>query len=126
MIVEPKAAAVSAANARPADLIAIRNAHELAVASLESEAFEAWDGEFHKRIFESTRNDFLTTLHDILNAIRMRENWIEIKKRNFSAERRLVFCEEHAAICRAIASRDPAGAASEMRKHMRTISNNLF
>ena len=126
MIVEPKAAAVSAANARPADLVAIRNAHDLAVASIESGTFEAWDGEFHKRIFESTRNDFLTTLHDILNAIRMRENWVEIKRRTFDPEQRIIYCDEHAAIYAAIESRDPARAATEMRRHIRTISRNLF
>jgi DNA-binding FadR family transcriptional regulator len=126
LIVEPTAAAVSAANARPTDLIAIRNAHELATASLEIEPFEAWDGEFHKRVFESTRNDFLTTLHDILKAIRTRKSWLDMKRRNFSDARRQKYCQEHAAIYQAIADRDPTRAAQAMREHMMTIQNNLF
>jgi len=126
LIVEPKAAAVSAANARPADLVGIRNAHELATASLETETFEAWDGEFHKRIFESTRNDFLTTLHDILKAIRMRKNWLDMKRRTFTLERRLAYCEDHGAIYAAIANRDSSGAAVAMHRHLLAIQKNLF
>ncbi len=126
MIVEPKAAAVAAANARQADLIAIRNAHELATASPETEAFEAWDSEFHKRIFASTRNDFLTTLHDILKAIRTREQWIVLKRRRFSPERRQVYCDQHAEIYAAIAARDPQKASDMMQRHMETISTYLF
>lgn len=126
LIVEPNAAAVSAANARPADLVGIRNAHELATASLETEAFEAWDGEFHKRIFESTRNDFLTTLHDILKAIRLRKNWLDMKRRTFTPERRLSYCDQHAAIYAAIANRDPTGAADAMHRHLLAIQHNLF
>jgi DNA-binding FadR family transcriptional regulator len=126
MIVEPKAASVSAANARPSDLIAIRNAHELALASPETEAFEAWDSEFHKRIFESTRNDFLTALHDILKAVRMREQWLTLKRRKFTTQRRLQYCDEHAAIYQAIYNRDPRGASDAMLRHMTTIRDNLF
>lgn len=126
LIVEPKAASVSAANARRSDLVAIRNAHELATSSLETEAFEAWDGEFHKRIFESTRNDFLTALHDIFQAIRLRKNWLDMKRRTLTPERRLVYCDQHGAIYQAIANRDPILAAEEMHQHLLAIQKNLF
>ncbi len=126
MIVEPKAAAVAAANARPADLIALRNAHELALASLETETFEALDSVFHKRIFESTRNDFLTVLPDILKSMRMREQWLTLKRRRFTEARRLQYCGEHAAIGQAIMNRDPRSAAEAMKRHMVTVRDNLF
>ncbi len=126
MIVEPQAAAVAAANARETDLETIRHAHQMALVSLEKDAFEGWDGEFHKRIFESTRNDFLTTLHDILLAIRSRPQWIELKRKTFSAARRVQYCEEHAAILNAIEGRDAQAAAETMRAHMLAVQQNMF
>ncbi|MGV8985868.1 MAG: FadR/GntR family transcriptional regulator [Cypionkella sp.] len=126
MIVEPQAAAVAAANARESDLETIRHAHQMAVISVEKDAFEGWDGEFHKRIFESTRNDFLTTLHDILMAIRSRPQWIELKRKTFSTARRNQYCEEHAAILAAIEGRDAQGASEAMRAHMGAVQHNMF
>jgi DNA-binding FadR family transcriptional regulator len=126
MIVEPQAAAVAAANARESDLETIRHAHQMAVAASEKDVFESWDGEFHKRIFESTRNDFLTTLHDILLAIRGRPQWIELKRKTFSPTRRTQYCEEHAAILAAIEGRDAQMAAETMRAHMIAVQRNMF
>ncbi len=126
MIVEPQAAAVAAANARESDIETIRHAHQMAVISVEKDAFEGWDGEFHKRIFESTRNDFLTTLHDILLAIRSRPQWIELKRKTFSPTRRALYCEEHAAILAAIEVRDAQGASESMRGHMVAVQRNMF
>ncbi len=122
LIVEPQAAA----NARESDLETLRHAHLMAVASLEKDAFEGWDGELHKRIFESTRNDFLTTLHDILLAIRNRPQWIELKRKTFSPTRRAQYCAEHAAILSAIEGRDAQQAAATMRAHMIRVQRNMF
>ena len=126
MIVEPQAAAVAAANARDADLETIRYAHQMTEVSLEKDAFEGWDGEFHKHIFESTRNDFLTSLHDILLAIRSRPQWIELKRKTFSSTRRAQYCGEHAAILAAIEGRDAQGAFETMRAHMIAVQRNMF
>ena len=126
MIVEPQAAAGAAANARESDIETIRYAHQMALVSIEKDVFEGWDGEFHKRIFESTRNDFLTTLHDILLAIRSRPQWIELKRKTFSQDRRAQYCQEHAAILAAIEGRDAQGAAAKMRDHMIAVQRNMF
>ena len=126
MIIEPQAAAVAAANARESDIETIRHAHQMAVVSVEKDVFEGWDGEFHKRIFESTRNDFLTTLHDILLAIRSRPQWIELKRKTFSQDRRAQYCHEHAAILAAIEGRDAQEAAETMRDHMIAVQRNMF
>ncbi len=126
LIVEPQAAAVAAANAREEDLATIRKAHEQATASVEMDAFEEWDGEFHKRIFESTRNDFLTTLHDILIAIRSRPQWIALKRKTFSPSRRSEYCREHGLVLQAIEGRNAPGAAEAMRTHMVSVQRNMF
>jgi DNA-binding FadR family transcriptional regulator len=126
MIVEPQAAAAAAANASEADLTSIRDAHERASAALETAAFESWDAEFHQRIFASTRNEFLTNLHDILRVIRNRAPWTEIKRRSFSEERRASYCGDHRMILDALRSRDADGAAQAMKAHLISVNRNLF
>jgi DNA-binding FadR family transcriptional regulator len=125
-MIEPQVAAVAAAIARQEDLDRIREAHHHALAATEMAAFEHWDRLFHRRVFESTRNDFLKALHEVLYVIRSRERWIHVKRRAFSEERRLCYCEEHEAICQAITSRNTMAAAAAMRRHMRTVSLFLF
>jgi DNA-binding FadR family transcriptional regulator len=126
MIIEPQAAAAAASNASEADIASIAEAHDQAARSLDMEIFERWDAEFHKRIFISTRNEFLTNLHDILKAIRNRGPWLEIKRRTFSEARRLAYCHDHSLIVEALTARDAERAAQTMRAHLTAVSQNLF
>jgi DNA-binding FadR family transcriptional regulator len=126
MIIEPQAAAAAASNASEPDLAGIAEAHEEASKSLDMEVFERWDAEFHKRIFASTRNEFLTNLHDILSVIRNKTPWREIKRRTFSEERRLAYCVDHALIVVTLAARDADRASQAMRAHLVAVSANLF
>jgi DNA-binding FadR family transcriptional regulator len=126
MMVEPQAAAVAASNATDADLSLILEAHEAATACKEVAAFEAQDAEFHKRIFAATRNELLTSLHDILRVIRNQSAWIENKRRSFSEIRRLAYCSDHKTIVQALYARDPERAAAAMRHHLIAVNSNLF
>jgi DNA-binding FadR family transcriptional regulator len=86
MIIEPQAAAAAASTASEADIASIADAQNEAARSLDMEIFERWDAEFHKRIFTSTRNEFLTNLHDILRpsetaALGWRSNGAHFRKR---------------------------------------------
>jgi DNA-binding FadR family transcriptional regulator len=126
LIIEPQAAASAATNASESEIKNIRIAHEEAVAAHSLESFEAADNEFHRRIFISTRNEFLHSLHDMLLAIRSRQPMVEIRRRNFTEERRLAYCEQHGAIVDALVVRDSAGAARAMRAHLTARSKNLF
>jgi DNA-binding FadR family transcriptional regulator len=126
MMVEPQAAAIAASNATDADLSLIFEAHQVASACKEVAAFEVQDAEFHKRIFAATRNELLTSLHDILRVIRNQSAWIENKRRSFSEARRLAYCAEHAQIHRALSARDAEGAANAMRAHLVAVNRNLF
>ena len=125
-MIEPQVAAVAAANAREEDFERLREAHETALASTDIDGFEHWDGIFHKRLFESTRNDFLTALHEVLYLIRTRDRWMQVKRRAFSEERRQRYCAEHEEIYRAITSRNTLAAAATMRRHMLSVSMFLF
>jgi DNA-binding FadR family transcriptional regulator len=125
-IFEPRAAAFAATNASAADLDAIAAAYDASVEAVEIERFEHWDAELHQRIFAGSRNELLNHLHEILRLIRSQELWLDIKRRSFSAERRLLYCREHKAIVEALMRRDAEAAAAAMRIHLETVSRNLF
>jgi DNA-binding FadR family transcriptional regulator len=126
LIVEPQAAAIAAKNASLSDLEAIADAHEQATRALQTDEFEHWDTQFHRRLFAATRNELLVSMHGILQLIRSRNPWIELKRKSFSENRRLHYCEQHAGVVVALQNRDADGAARAMLGHIEAIEIALF
>ena len=126
LMIEPPATAMAATNSSVADIEAIREAHDRACAVGEVESFEHWDREFHRRIFEGSRNEFLANLHEILAIIRNREPMIDIRRRDFSPARKRDYCEQHDEIMRALSIRDAEAAGAAMRRHLTLRSQTLF
>jgi DNA-binding FadR family transcriptional regulator len=125
-IIEPRAAALAAANASVSDLEEIAAVHSASIDAREMETFERWDAELHQKIFAATRNDLLNHLHEMLRLIRGQELWLAIKRRSFSPERRNLYCQEHGTVVAALLRRDSEAAAIAMRAHLETVSRNLF
>ena len=126
LMIEPPATAMAATNSSIANIESIADAHDQACASVGMESFERWDMEFHKRIFDGARNEFLANLHEILAIVRNREPMIEIRRRHFDDGRKIAYCEQHSAIVQALVIRDAEGAAKAMRAHLVSRSDNLF
>ncbi len=126
LIVEPQAAAIAAKNASSSDLLAIAEAHQRASDAHQNDQFEHWDTQFHQRIFAATRNELLVSVHDILQVIRSRNAWIELKRKASSENRRRDYCMHHGEIVAALGNRDAEGAARAMRLHIETIEIALF
>ncbi|MGA8649936.1 MAG: FCD domain-containing protein [Xanthobacteraceae bacterium] len=126
LIVEPQAAALAAKNASLSDLQAIVEAHRQATHAHQTDEFERWDTLFHQRLFAATRNELLTSIHDILQVIRSRNAWIELKRKSFSENRRRDYCEQHGNVVAALESRDADGAAQAMLRHIEAIEVALF
>ena len=125
-VVEPKAAAFAAANANVADLEAIVAAHQAAVDALEFEPFEQCDSAFHDLIFVASRNELLAGLHAILRLIRNQDQWLGMKRRSFTADRRSGYCAQHAAIVQALLRRDAEAAEKGMHAHLDSVGRNLL
>ena len=125
-IVEPQAAAIAATCASSSDIDAIADAHRRATEAHETGDFEHWDTQFHHRIFAAARNELLMSIHDILRVIRSRNAWIELKRKTFSENRRLNYCQHHGDVVAALRNRDADGAAQAMRQHMDAIQVTLF
>ena len=126
LIVEPQAAAIAAKNASSSDLQAIADANQRANNAHQNDEFEHWDTQFHQRIFAATRNELLVSVHDILQVIRSRNAWIELKRKAFSENRRRDYCTHHGEIVAALRNRDAEGAAQAMRLHIEAIELALF
>jgi DNA-binding FadR family transcriptional regulator len=126
LIIEPQAAALAARNASSADLLAIADAHHRGAGAHHNTEFEHWDSQFHSRIFAATRNQLLVSMHDILQVIRNRNAWIELKRKTFSEDRRREYCAHHAQVFSALENRDAEGAAQAMRLHVEAIETTLF
>jgi DNA-binding FadR family transcriptional regulator len=126
LIVEPQAAAIAAKNASSSDLQMIAEAHQRASDAHQNDEFEHWDTQFHQRIFAATRNELLVSVHDILQVIRSRNAWIELKRKAFSENRRRDYCTHHGEIVAALGNRDAEGAAQAMRLHIEAIELALF
>lgn len=125
-LLEPNAAAFAATNASASELEQVVEAHHQAVASRELPEFERWDSEFHHRVFACCRNELLREMHNVLRVLRNQTLWFDMKKRAFSEERRLRYCDEHQAIVDALFRRDPVGAREAMLAHLRTVESNLL
>ena len=97
-LLEPAAAAFAATNASTSEIEAVREAHLTACEAIDMPEFEHWDAEFHHRIFNCSRNEFLREIHNLMRVLRNQAPWFEMKKRSFSEERRQIYCEEHEAI----------------------------
>lgn len=126
LLLEPSATAFAATNASASSLAAIAEAHERATAATDMPAFEAWDAEFHHRIFSCTRNDLLREFHEVLRVLRDQPKWFEMKSRSFAEPRRQQYCAEHATILDALNARHPERAAAAMRAHLVTVEANLL
>ncbi len=126
LIIEPQAAAIAARNASSSDLAAVTEAHHRASESHETSDFEYWDTQFHQRIFAATRNELLVSIHDMLQVIRSRNAWIELKRKTFSENRRRDYCAHHGEVVAALQNRDSDGAAAAMRLHIEAIELTLF
>jgi DNA-binding FadR family transcriptional regulator len=125
-IIEPKTAALAATKGNLSDLNAIAAAHERALGAEAFDTFEQCDAAFHEQIFIASRNELLMGLHTILRFIRNQEQWVQIKRRSFSLERRAEYCDEHAAIVQALMRRDPDAAERAMLVHLDTVGRNLL
>jgi DNA-binding FadR family transcriptional regulator len=125
-LIEPAASSYAATNASISELEAVRESHLLAVEAKDMPTFEKYDAEFHHRIFECCRNDFLKEIHNLIRTIRNQSLWVDMKKRSFSEERRLIYCNEHQAILDCLLKRNPEGAKNATLKHLNSVQFNLL
>ena len=68
----------------------------------------------------------LTVMREIVTAVRQQSEWGKLKDRIVTAERRLVYQQEHRAIVMALRDRDDARAKAAIVSHLQHARRNLF
>lgn len=87
--------------------------------------FESWDLALHRSIIAATHSPLLETLYSAVEAARHGHIWGDLKRRSASAERRLLYQQDHHQIVAALKARDSAAAVRAMRGHLSRVSGDL-
>lgn len=126
MLIEPRFATLIVMHANKADIEAIREAMLEAERSTEFATFEHWDGQFHQMLAEATHNRLIIDLFQIVTQSRDTAEWGELKKGSITAERRELYCQEHARIVEGLQARNARLAEKAIETHLVTVRQNLF
>ena len=125
LIMEPRAAALAASRATGADLAAISEALAASLAAGTLADFEHWDASLHLAIFVATKNEVLTDYCRAICEARNQPQWVHLKQRSLTPERRAAYDGHHRAIVAALIRRDAEAAADRMREHLRMVEENI-
>jgi DNA-binding FadR family transcriptional regulator len=126
LLLEPWAASLAATRATVADLATMRDCLANAAASIDVPEFEVWDGKLHEVIIASAKNGLLTSLYEAINAARHQPEWMKLKLRTVTDERRANYQTQHLAIVDALHERDAALAADLIRDHLLEVRGALL
>ncbi|MDT7532029.1 FCD domain-containing protein [Sphingobium sp. SA2] len=125
LVLEPWAASLSATRATSADLAAMRECFERAEASVDIPEFEIWDGRLHEVIIASAKNELLSGLYEAINMARHQPEWMKLKERTVTPDRRQTYQKQHGAIVEALGERDAAKAADLIKAHLLAVRMSL-
>jgi DNA-binding FadR family transcriptional regulator len=120
-LVEGEIAALAASNAGIADVDVLRQSVQRMTEHIDDFAVrEESDREFHLALAKATGNSSLELVVEGLWDQRA-ELWGRMQKHFHTADLARQTIRDHAAIARAIAARDPAGARTAMHRHLSRV-----
>lgn len=90
------------------------------------EAFEKIDGEFHLHLACATHNEFLLKTFQQLSQARNTAEWGSLKRRSATAERRILYGQQHRALLGYLRDRDTALARETLTSHLLGVASNMF
>ncbi len=126
LLIEPRFTSLIVMHANKADISGIRHAMLEAERAADFVTFEHWDGQFHQMLAEATHNKLIIDLFRIITQSRDTAEWGELKKGSITAERRELYCQEHARILDALQGRNARMAEKAIEAHLGTVRQNLF
>jgi DNA-binding FadR family transcriptional regulator len=126
LVIEPAIAREAAVNSSGDDLIAMQRTMDRTRSATTWAGYEEYDDLLHLQIAMSSDNLLLVALFEQLNQVRRAVSWGNVVRETARPPQSHSSFEEHDAIIRAIAGRDPETAYETMRNHLRSVSNRLF
>jgi len=124
--IEPAIAELIVTNATAADFARMEACLEKAEHAAGLDEFELWDAALHQAMANASHNRFMVRLLEIVTAVRQQSEWGKLKDRIVTADRRLIYQQEHRAIVMALKDRDDARAKTAIVAHLQHARRNLF
>jgi DNA-binding FadR family transcriptional regulator len=124
--IEPAIAELIVTHATTADFARMESCLEKAEQAASLDEFELWDAALHQAMANASHNRFMVRLLEIVTAVRQQSEWGKLKDRIVTAERRLIYQQEHRAIVTALKDRDDARAKNAIVSHLQHARRNLF
>ena len=127
--IEPQIARLAVLHASAVDLERLQslvNKLQAAEQAADGERYAEVDEQFHLAIAAATSNPLLVWLYEQINVIRTHAMWAEMRQKIITQDNMRVYNLQHAAVVRAIQSRDAAAAAETMVVHMEKARNDLI
>lgn len=118
LVLEPWAASLSASRATAADLAHMRECLARSEAAQDVATFEVWDGKLHECIIGSAKNELLLGLYEAINMARHQPEWMKLKQRTVTSERRATYEHHHRQIVEALGERNAVAAADLIKEHL--------
>lgn len=126
MAFEPALVEMAILNANSADFDAMEQCLRNAENAASFEEFERWDGALHQSIAQATHNGFVQTVFRLMNEVRERAEWGQLKRNSLTPERRRAYEHEHRALVTALRERDAPLARKAIVEHLAHVRRNLF
>ena len=123
---EPWASSLAATRATGADLAAIRDCLERSEVTANFADFERTDGELHRAIIGSAKNDLLGTLYEAIDTARQQAEWLKLKRRAATPERIAKYKVQHRLIVEALSDRNATLAGGLTRDHLLEVRLSLL
>lgn len=124
--IEPALANLAALRATGEDINRLETFAMRTAAAADADAYELWDGTFHRKIAEVADNALFLALFDAVNAVRQETSWGSLREAARSDQRQALYAEQHHRIVEAIAARDGAAAERAMREHLKAVEASLL
>jgi DNA-binding FadR family transcriptional regulator len=125
-LIEPGVLPVVVAWATTRDFDEMRRCLEGGGSAQSYDEFEVWDFALHHAIVAASRNRLLVDMYAVIEQARHGAIWGSLKRRSDSAERRLVYHQDHVALIDALTARDLPAAVAAMDTHLQRVESNLL
>lgn len=125
LCIEPALAALAAARATPEDVEQMRRLVDHIGLSPATETAELWDGALHRTIAQVAGNPILLTAFQLVDEVRIREDWQALRDRARSPESMEKSDREHRSMIAAIEAGDSAEARRCMTAHLTRLAGTL-
>ncbi|QQP92992.1 FadR family transcriptional regulator (plasmid) [Skermanella sp. TT6] len=126
LVIEPAAVELAAVRANAEDFHRIRECLARSEAAPDIGDFEHWDGQLHVSIVTASKNSLLIDLYRTMNETRNQPEWLRLKRRSLTPERRGIYQDQHRRIVAALTDRDAQAARSELLGHLLMVRSNLL